>query len=222
MDFLLLSADPALRDKALAGIKRDVLGPSDPSGLDFESLDGHKLSAEKLKIALYALPGVAARRLVHIYRADKLAKENLQLILDFLSSEHAHATLVLEAEQWDSGTKTRGDITRLLKTAGVEAASAATVFDMMNVVAAGDNVAALRALKELFDQGEAPEKLFGGVLWAWTNRIKARIRPEVYKKGLLVLQEADRALKRSHFPEREYALEILVVKLSLLVKPSKA
>jgi hypothetical protein len=56
------------------------------------------------------------------------------------------------------------------------------------------------------------------MLWAWSNKIKPRVPPAKYKKGLLILQEADHQLKRVRFPERGYALEIALVKLSCLLK----
>jgi DNA polymerase III delta subunit len=175
-----------------------------------------------LKIALYALPGIAPCRLVHLYRAEKLVKENLELILAFLQAEHSHAVLVLEAEEWDARAKMRSDVSRLLKLTGTEAPSVDSVFKLMDVAAAGNGVGALRGLSNLFGNDEDPARLLGGMVWAWSNNVKRRISPDVYKKGLLVLQEADIALKRSHFPEREHVLEVAVVKLSLLVKPLKA
>ena len=39
-----------------------VLPSPDARRLDFEGLDGNKLTPEKLKIALFSLPGVAPRR----------------------------------------------------------------------------------------------------------------------------------------------------------------
>ena len=223
MDFLLYGPDLKLRDKALADIKKEVFSSApDAVRLDLESLDANKLTPEKLKIALMSLPGLAPCRLVHIYRADKLAKEPLELLLAFLKGEHAHVVVVLEADTWDAGTKTRGELTKLLKKTGVDAAAKASVFDMMNAVADGNSAKALRTLKILLTDDEAPERLLGGMVWAWSNKIKARMSAQGYKKGLLVLQEADMGLKRSRFPEREYALEVAVVKLSLLVSSPKA
>ncbi|MBF0387515.1 MAG: hypothetical protein HQL20_06630 [Candidatus Omnitrophica bacterium] len=222
MDYLLHGTDLKLRDKTLADIKNAVLPSPDAARLDFESLDGHKLTPERLKIALFSLPGVAAQRLVHVYHAEKLPKETLEWLLKFLKAEHAQVALVLEADEWDDSTKTRGEVTKFLKKTGVSAPPPMTVFDMMNAVATGNSSGALRGLKVLLTNYEAPERLLGGMVWAWSNRVKGRVAAEVYKKGLLVLQEADIALKRSRFPEREYGLETAVVKLSLLVKPLKA
>ncbi|MBF0593421.1 MAG: hypothetical protein HQL22_00480 [Candidatus Omnitrophica bacterium] len=222
MDYLLYGPDLTLRDKTLADLKKEILSTPDAIRLDFDSLDGHKLTPEKLKIALLSLPGMAPRRLVHIYRADKLPKESLELLLAFLKGEHEQAVVVVEAEEWDSSTKLRGELTKLLKSVGTASAAAGTVFQMMDAVAAGNEAGSLRRLNGLLGGDEAPERLLGGMVWAWSNKIKGRVSADVYKKGLLVLQEADFALKRSRYPEREYALEVAVVKLTLFVRPSKA
>ncbi len=221
MDHLLYGPDLKLRARSLADIKKAVLPSPDAARLDLESLDANKLTPEKLKIALFALPGMAAQRLVHVYNAEKLPKETLEWLLVFLKSEHGQVVLVLEADGWDDSTKLRGEVTKFLKKTGVDAPVPVTVFDMMNAVSAGNSAGALRGLKKLFVNDEAPERLLGGMVWTWSNKVKGRVSAEVYKKGLLVLQEADIALKRSRFPDREYALEVSVVKLSSLVKPPK-
>ncbi|MEI6438332.1 MAG: hypothetical protein WCO69_06265 [Candidatus Omnitrophota bacterium] len=222
MDYLIYGPDLKLRDKALADIKKAVLPSFEASRLDHETLDGNKLTSEKLKIALFSMPAVAPQRLVHVQHAEKLPKETLEWLLLFLKEEHANVVLVLEADVWDATTKLRGEVTRFLKVAGVDAPLPFSVFNLMEAVASGNSAAALRGLKRLYISDEAPEKLLGGMVWAWSNKTKARVSAEVYKKGLLVLQEADMALKRSRFPDRENALEIAVVKLSLFVKPPKA
>ncbi len=220
MDYLLYGPDLKLRGRVLADIKQAVL-VSAAARLDFESLDAVKLTPERLKIALYSLPGFGSQRLVHVYHAEKLPKETLEWLLFFLKSEHAQVVLVLEADEWDARSRLRGDITKCLKKTGVEASVKATVFQVMDLVAAGNKAGALRSLSKLFVDGEAVERLTGGMVWAWSNNVKGRVSVDIYKKGLLVLQEADIALKRSRFPDREYALETAVVRLSLLVKPSK-
>ena len=58
-------------------------------------------------------------------------------------------------------------------------------------------------------------QLMGGLVWFW-GKLKQRISAEKFKKGLLHLQEADLNIKRSRI-KAEYALEVLVVKLCLLI-----
>ena len=216
MHYLLLGTDTTLKDAQLSRIKGEAFRDPDAMSLDLEILDGHKLSAEKLKIALVSLPALALQRIVHIQRADRLSKENLALVEDFLKAGHENAVLVLEAESWDARVTAKKNILSLVNAVGSAPAEGANVFDMMDIVAVGNASGVLKALKELMDNDEQPEKLLGGIVWAWSNRIKGRVSRESYKKGLLVLQEADNHLKRSRFPERGYALEVALVKLSAL------
>jgi len=222
MDHLIYGPDLKLRAETFRTLRAKIFATPDAAQLDSEALDAHKLSPEKLKIALISLPSVSSRRLVHISRAEKLEKQNIELLSDFLKKPHPHVVLVLEAEVWDESAKMRQGLGALFTKVGSAAASGPTVFNMMDGVIAGNSSGALRMLKSLFDSGEEPEKLIGGVLWSWSNKAKGRVPVAVYKKGLLFLQEADLALKRSRFPDRTNGLEILVVKLSLLMQRSRA
>ena len=217
MHYLLLGADTALKDSQLARIKADAFKDTDARTLDQESLDGHKLSSEKLKIALLSLPALASQRLIHIHRAEKLSEENLAILENFLQSDQEHAIIVLDAVKWGK-SEARKDILSYVKVIGREEEKGANVFDVMDCVVSGRLPKALQILNELFDQEEAPEVILGGMIWAWSNKAKGRVPALGYKKGLLVLQEADMCLKRSKFPERGYALEVAVVKLSSLLK----
>ncbi len=216
MHYLLLGTDTSLKDSQLDKIKREFLSDDDSRRLDSETLDSFKLSPEKLKIAILSLPALAEKRLVHIRQAEKLSKENVALLESLLKSGLEHVVIVLDALAWDARSEARKNIQSFVRTIGREAEAGANVFDLMDWVARGDSARALTALKDLYDRDEVPEMLLGGMLWAWSNKIKPRVPVGKYKKGLLVLQEADRNLKRARFPDRGYPLEIALVKLSLL------
>jgi DNA polymerase III delta subunit len=218
MHYLLLGNDTSLKDAQLNKIKRELFLDTDSQRMDSESLDGHKLSPEKLKIALLSLPAMAEKRFVHIRQAEKLSKENLALLEDFLKGDNGHVVVVLDAASWEAKSEARKNILHAVRTIGREDAAGANVFDMMDLVGRGDTARALKLLKELFDRAEEPERVLGGMIWAWSNKIKPRIQPPKYKKGLLILQEADHQLKRVRFPDRGYAIEIALVKLSSLLK----
>ncbi|MBF0122996.1 MAG: hypothetical protein HQL21_06290 [Candidatus Omnitrophica bacterium] len=217
MHYLLLGVDTALKDSQLAKIKQGAFKDTDARALDQETLDGHKLSSEKLKIALLSLPALASQRLIRISRSEKLSKENLAILEAFLSSDQDHAIVVLDAAQWGK-SEAHKNILSCVQVIGREEEKGANVFDVMDCVVSARLPMALKTLNELFDQEEAPEVILGGMIWAWSNKAKGRVPSLVYKKGLLVLQEADMCLKRSKFPDRGYALEVAVVKLSSLLK----
>ena len=218
MHYLLLGTDTSLKDTQLSKIKQELFADDNALRMDSQSLDGLKLSAENLKIALMSLPALAEKRLVYIRQTEKLSKENLELLENFLKGDPQHVVVVLDAVSWDTRSATRKNMLGSVRTFGREEAAGANVFDLMDIVGRGDCARALNALKELYDRDEEPERLLGGMLWAWSNKLKPRISADKYKKGLLILQEADRYLKRVRFPDRGYALEIALVKLSLLAK----
>jgi DNA polymerase III delta subunit len=218
MHYLLLGTDISLKDTQLQKIKREFFPDGDSFRMDCETLDGFKLSTEKLKIALLSLPALAERRLIIVRHAERLSQENLELLEDFLKSPQVHAAVVLDAATWEAKSEMRKNILLAVRTIGREEAAGANVFDMMNLVGRGDSVGALRILKEVIDREGEPERVLGGMLWSWSNKIKPRVPVGKYKKGLLILQEADHQLKRVRFPERGYALEIALVRLFYLLK----
>lgn len=217
-DTLIYGPDLKLRNETFRALRKQVFSSPDAETLDLETLDATKLSPEILQAALVSLPAFRTRRMVHLVRAEKIDKHLCDLLVAFLKEPHPHVIVVLEAETWDETTKMRQTLGAFFKKVGTDTPEGATVFDLMGLVQAGDASVALRTLKNIFDNGEEPERLLGGMLWTWSNKTKGRVAPPVYKKGLLLLQEADIALKRSRFPERENALEILIVKLSLLTR----
>jgi DNA polymerase III delta subunit len=218
MHYLLLGTDISLKDTQLQKIKREFFPDGDSFRMDCETLDGFKLSNEKLKIALLSLPALAERRLIIVRHAERLSKENLELLEDFLKSTQTHASVVLDAAMWEAKSEARKNILLAVRTIGREEAAGANVFDMMDLVGRGDAVRALGVLKDVIDRDGEPERVLGGMLWSWSNKVKPRVPAVKYKKGLLILQEADHQLKRVRFPDREYALEIALVKLFYLLK----
>ena len=218
MHYLFLGPDSALRDEKLNQLKANLFPTADAQQMDFERLDGHKLSSEALKVALTSVPALAVRRLVLISRAEKLSKENLLTIEKFLSDSPENPVLFLEASAWDMKSGSRKAIRARLQVIGGLEKEGRNVFDMMDLVCAGNTAEALMLLRELLGRGEEEERMLGAMVWSWSHKMRGRTSADRYKKGLLFLQEADHNLKRSRFPSREQALETAVVKLSSMLK----
>jgi DNA polymerase III delta subunit len=216
--YLFLGNDVVLKDEKLAQLKANLFSSSDAEKFDCELLDGYKLTSEALQVALASVPALSIRRLVIIRRADKLSKENLIAIEKFLVDAPENPVLVLEAAQWDMKSAERKSVRARLQIIGALDKEGHSVWNMMDAVCAGNTVDGLVILKELLDRGEREELLLGGMASSWSRDMKGRIPFEKYKKGLLVLQEADHHLKRSRFPSREQALETAIVRLSLLLR----
>ena len=217
--YLLIGLKSEDRDARLATLKANFFTSPAALKFDCETFDGNKLSAETLKIALYSYPAIAGKKLVVVRRAEKLGEPALNVVTQFLDDNNAHVVLVLDAGSWDGRSAVKKDIRERLQPAIAAAPEKVeTVFDMMDTAFAGSIADGLKLLNVLLTRGEAEEMLLGGMIWHWSNRVRGRAPADKYKKGLLVLQEADENLKRSKFPKREYALEVALVKLTSLLR----
>lgn len=217
--YLLIGLKPEDRDARLATLRSNFFLTPEALKFDCETFDGNKLSAKTLQIALYSYPAIAGKKLVVVRRAEKLEDNVLEMIVRFLDDNNAHVVLVLDAGSWDGRHSIKKDIRERLQPAIAAAIEKVhTVFDMMDTAFGGSIADGLKFLNLLLDRGEVEEKLLGGMIWHWSNRVKGRVPADKYKKGLLVLQEADENLKRSKFPKREHALEVALVKLTSLLR----
>lgn len=217
--YLLIGLKPEDRDARLGKLRANFFLTPEALKFDCETFDGNKLSAKTLELALYSYPALAGKKLVVVRRAEKLDDTALNAVVRFLDDNNAHVVLVLDAGSWDGRSAVKKTIRERLQPAIAAAPEKVeTVFDMMDTAFGGSMADGLKLLKVLLDRGEAEEMLLGGMIWHWSNRVKGRFSADKYKKGLLVLQEADEHLKRSRFPKREHALEVAVVKLTSLLK----
>ena len=210
---ILYGTDISLRDKILRELKTTSLKTPDALKFDLSSLDGHGLAFNDLKAALLTAPAVAERRVVLISRAEKLDDRNLELIDHVVSDPAKPCIIVLEAATWDRRSALRKGIAEKVKvTGGKEKKSA---FDLLYDLPR-DRAGVLAALQGLLED-DAVENILGAVRWWWVHKVKGTVPAAKYKKGLLVIQEADERIKLSGLLLREQTIEVALVKLSLLL-----
>lgn len=216
MIYLLLGDDKDAKDRKIAEIKAKCLADDSALKLDYESLLGAKLDPDVLKKALISLPAVSKRRLILIRSVNKLDTHNKKIILDFIQTENRHAVVILDSDE-ESGkssffNKIHASAKVMRFTTGQ---SKLNVFDMTRAMDRRDSVGALKILAGLIDDGNHPLQIMGGLVWFW-GKLKNKLSREVFKKGLIVLQEADLTIKRSRL-KPEYAVEVAVTKLNSLI-----
>jgi hypothetical protein len=204
----------SLRDKILRELKTKFLKTPDALKFDFSSLDANDFDFNDLKAALLTAPAVADRRVVLISRAEKLDDKELELIDHVISDPAKPCIIVLEASTWDRRSALRKGITEKVKVSGGREEKSA--FDLLYDLSR-DRAGVLARLQELLED-DAVENILGAVRWWWVHKIKGTVPAEKYKKGLLVIQEADERIKLSGLLSREQTVEVALVKLSLLLK----
>lgn len=216
MVYLFFGEDRAAKERKIAEIKKKCLASGDARTLDYECLHAAKLSPAVLKKALLALPAVAQRRLVLIRAVDKLSAHNKNIILDFLRAENPHALLILDSDGADPRNRFFGEVTAAAQVMRFgRGAAKKNVFDVTRAMDRRNLTEALKILDDLIEDGNHPLQLMGGLVWFW-GKSKRRVTPDRFKKGLMVLQEADLNIKRSRL-RPEHAVEIAVTKLGSLM-----
>ena len=217
MHQLILGTDTTLRDKILHEIQSRFFKTSDVVKLDFSRLDAKDLDFNDLKTALLTVPIVAWRRVVLISGADKLDDRNLELIEHVLDQKTDGCVVILEAPAWDRRHALRKRIAGKLKVSGD--GDKKIIFDLFNEVLS-DRAGFLLEL-QTFLADDVAENVLGALRWWWCVKVKGTIPADNYKKGLLVIQEADERIKLSKLRTREQIIEVASIKLSELVRRSK-
>ena len=216
MIYLLLGEDRPAKDRKVNEIKISCLPSDDARKLDYELLHAIKLDPVVLKKAILALPAVAKRRLILIRTAEKLSAHNQEIISDFIRSGDEHAVLILDSDE----SALKGGFARdVMAVAEVtrfgRRGKKNDIWGVTGAIEACDPGEALKILDTLLKDGDSPLRIMGGLVWFWGS-LRNRVSADGFKKGLLVLQEADLNIKRSRL-KPEYAVEIAVTKLSSLV-----
>ncbi|HNV23336.1 MAG TPA: hypothetical protein PLH56_00610 [Candidatus Omnitrophota bacterium] len=222
---LLLGDDRIAKDQKIDALKKKYLPSLEALSFDYISVQVHqKLDPDGLKKKLLDLPAVAKKRVVLLTMAQKLNDQHKQIIIDFLKTSHDHLILIIDSDQEDSKNafikelKYHAQKEIFFFSTGVKK----TVWNMIDAIKARKQAEALNILSQLFDDvQEAPVasalKIMGALIWAWGDMKKhRRLSSEQFKKGLLVLQEADLNIKRTRM-DVIHAVEICVIKLSCLL-----
>lgn len=216
MIYFLIGEDTAAKDRKISEIKTACLSSDDAVKFDYECLHGVKLDPATLKKALIALPAVAKKRLILIRAAEKLSPHNKEIILEFVRSGARHAEVVLESDELSfKGAFFRDVMSIAQVTRFGREGKKKDIWDVTRAIEARNPGEALKVLDVLFQGGESPVKIMGGLVWFWGG-LRNRVSVDGFKKGLLVLQEADLNIKRTRL-RPEHAVEIAITKLSSLV-----
>ncbi len=217
MHQLILGDDTGLRDQIIGELKTRFLKTPDSLKFDFTHMDAQGLDFNDLKTALLTAPAVAGRRIILISRAEKLSEQNLGFIEHVIDGKPEGCVLILEASGWDRRNAWRKRIAEKVKVSG--SVEEKNIFDLLYDLprARAGVLARLQVLLE----DDAVENVLGAARWWWCHKIKGTVPADMYKKGLLVIQEADKRIKLTGMLARAQVVEVALVKLSELVLRSK-
>lgn len=214
MIYFFIGEDRLGKDQKIDEIKKDIFNSSDALKFDYEILHATKLDPAELKKSLYALPAIALKRLILIRTAEKLSAQNKELILAFAALKEKRVVVILDSDAADAADSFARQITPYAKITSFSKGSKLNVFDMTKAMSMRQSTQALKILSNLFEEGNHPLQIMGGLVWFW-GKSRPQLSRDKFQEGLLALEEADLNIKRSRL-NPEHALEVLVVKLSAI------
>lgn len=215
MIYVLLGEDSLAKDRKIAELKAKTLRSA--GAVEFDSIVLHavKLDAQEFKKVLFELPAVAPQRFIVLRTVQKLSAQNKKIFLEFMEQQHDHAVVVLDSDEAAAKDEFISRVSARARVLNFQTRPRQNVFDMTKSISACDPTQALTILNDLLSDGNPPLQIMGGLVWFW-GKTKQRLSKDIFKEGLLELQEADLNIKRSRL-KAEHALEIVVVKLCSLI-----
>ncbi|MCG8432024.1 MAG: hypothetical protein MJA29_12745 [Candidatus Omnitrophica bacterium] len=220
MIYLFLGHDRASKNKSF----QKLLTRSVPAGtrhFNCDILYADELKLNVLQERLKSLPVNSRLRVVVIKSAQKLKKDIQQYILNYAEHPYKRVILVLDAEpkaRHDAFLKSiaaRASVERSEELPRVDA------FTLCRQIESRRCAEALRILKKLLDSGEKPERILGGLRYAWERGPRAPSGSPVYRGGasrgrtrpMRLLLECDKNIKTGRL-KPQLALEKLIIALS--------
>ncbi|MFA4888033.1 MAG: hypothetical protein WC628_00445 [Candidatus Omnitrophota bacterium] len=208
MTYLFIGQDNPAKEAQLKKIKQEFL-PKESEEFNLDILYGRELSLNGLQEKFLCLPVGSAKRLVIIKGAGGLKPEVKEFILKFAASPPKYLILVLDLEQADRKDDFLSSIYRYAKTLRFNEAILVNTFSLNRQIALKKADSALRILNQLLEEGERPERILGGLRYAWE---KDTLPPAQMKRRLKLLLNCDIEIKTGKL-KAVFALEKLVIGL---------
>ena len=208
MVYLLIGQDIAAKETFFKKIKQEFLPPQ-LQDFNLDTLYAKEIILKDIQERFLSIPLKSAKRIIVIKDAHLLDQESRDFLLTFSKKPHKQLVLVLDFAQYnfrDEFVKGISAYSRLLRFK--ETVNPDT-FALNRQIELRKTDSALRLLNQLLKNGEAPERILGGLRYAWE---KQNMQSLSARRKLKLLLGADLEIKTSRL-KPAFALEKLVVSL---------
>jgi DNA polymerase III delta subunit len=214
MLYLFVGQDSLSKDLQFKKLKEQLL-PKKREDFNLDVLYSRELNLKELQEKLLCFPFEAKCRIVLLRDAQALKEENRDFLLGYARAEHPETVLVLDFERFDRKDVFQGEIQRYAKVFRFKETVKPDAFALSRYILSKNPAGALRLLSQLLKDGERPERILGGLRYAWERDISSL--PEM-KKKLKSLLNCDIEIKTGKL-KPVLALEKMVISLCGLRKP---
>lgn len=202
------------KQATLKEIKESLLSKT-TEDFNLDTLYSKDLTLKNLQEKLLCLPFKSKRRIIVIKEAQGLKEDMKEFILRFAKKPEGGIILVLDIEQPLSKDNFVKELYNYAKVYRFNEPARLDTFALSRSIDQRRPEQALRILSELLQDGEKPERILGGLRFAWE---KAAASPSEVKKRLQLLLNCDLDIKTGKL-KPFFALEKLIISLCSLGKP---
>ncbi len=206
--YLLVGQDISAKAAFLKQIKEQFL-PPELRDFNFDTLYGAKLKLSEIQERFLALPVKNTKRLILIKDALLLDKAAESFILDFAQKPQTQIVLILDFEHYDYKLRLIKELAPKAKMVRFQEIINPDTFTLQRQIDAKKIEQALRILNQLLRNGEAAERILGGLRYAWE---KQNVHTRESRGKLALLLACDLEIKTSRLKVSS-ALEKLVIGL---------
>ncbi len=214
MTYLFIGQDALSKETQLKKIKEEFLA-KELQQFNLDTLYAKELTPKGLQERLLYIPLKSQKRIVAIKEAQDLTEDCKEFLLQYIKRPDKQIILILDMDRQESKD---GFINRIYKHAKVyrfRETKRLDTFALGRLIDANNLNYALRALNQLLKDGEKPERILGGLRYAWERNITNRFQ---IKKRLNLLLNCDMDIKTGKL-RPVFALEKLIISLCGLGKP---
>lgn len=215
MIYLFLGQDSLSKDRQLKLLRQQLL-TKETEQFNLDILYAKELQLKSLQEKLLCLPVKSPKRIVAIKNAQELKAEAREFLLKYAEAPAKHIVLVLDVSGFDKKDEFINKIARIAKVFRSKEEFRPDTFTLNRQIALKKPDVALRILNQLLQEGERPERILGGLRYAWE---KDALLPLESRRRLRLLLNCDIEIKTGRL-RPIFALEKLVVNLCGLGKPS--
>jgi len=210
---LFVGQDSLSKAKLLDTIKKGIL-KKETQAFNEDTLYARDLLLQSLQEKLLFLPLKSAKRLVVIKDAERLKEELKHFLLAYTKKPQSQIVLVLDFESFNPKDEFLRQVARYSRTYRFKEQQQVDAFSLHRHIALKNTASALTVLNQLLEQGEKPEKILGGLRYAWEKAAASSIQKKNTLKALL---HCDIDIKTGRL-KPAFALEKCVVSLCSLKK----
>jgi len=211
MVYLLIGQDIAAKETQLKKIKQESL-PKELQDFNLDTLYASEITLKDIQERFLAIPLKSAKRIIVIKDADSLNDQSRNFILAYSKKPHKQLVLVLDFNQYNYKDEFIKDVSKHATLMRFKEIVNPDTFALSRQIELRKTDHALRILNQLLKNGEAAERILGGLRFDWEKKDIAVANAQ---KKLKLLLNCDVEIKTGRL-KPAFALEKLVVSLCSL------